>query len=230
MFGDFIQSLSVINENFYLTGKKGNLYISDGYGGDVFRNGVQNTYNDTYPVIIKQNYINNYQIYNNEQININLNAWRNNPRLYNQNWYHTYTQTYNIQWGKHKWITTNKDEKWKDKILINTTDYRWPNYLDFKLLNKDIKNVLYISSDIKQYEKFVQKTGLNIPYIIVSTFEEICIMISSCKLFIGSLSGPLAIANAVHINRVIGLSNNADANLNIELDKIWPTNVKYNIT
>ena len=50
MFGDFIQSLSVINETFYNTGRKGLLYISDGYGGDPFRNGLQNTY----PVIIKQ--------------------------------------------------------------------------------------------------------------------------------------------------------------------------------
>ena len=50
--GDFIQSLSVICENYYKTGSKGILYINE--KEEKFRNGLLKTYNDIYPIIIKQ--------------------------------------------------------------------------------------------------------------------------------------------------------------------------------
>ena len=48
--GDFINQLSVINENYIKTGRKGVLYI--GYTGDSFSNKVIGTYKDTYNIII----------------------------------------------------------------------------------------------------------------------------------------------------------------------------------
>ena len=219
MFGDFIHGLSVINEHFYNTGRKGLLYIADGYGGDVFRNGLQNTYEDTYPVIIKQNYIQDYKIYNNEQFDINLNDWRKNPLLWNQNLYHSYKQIYNIEWGKHKWLTVPIDDKWSDTIFINTTDYRWPEQLDFQsIYSKYNDKLVFISADSKQYEHFITKTGLTIPYIQINTFTELCTMISSCKLFIAALSAPLSVAHAIQCDRIIGNSNQCiNFNLNFEL-------------
>jgi hypothetical protein len=70
MLGDFIYSLSIIKEKYIQTGKKGILYISE--KGDHFRNGLINTYNDTYDIIVKQDYIEKYEIYNNQPINIDL--------------------------------------------------------------------------------------------------------------------------------------------------------------
>ena len=140
---DFIQSLSVINEKFYETGRKGILYIANGnvdcnsFTGDIFRNGVENTYNDTYEIIMKQNYIKDYQLYNNQSIEINLNEWRSNPNLYKKNWYHIYKEIYNVEWGKHKWLNNiDLDDKWKDIILINNTSYRWTS-LNFKQLETE---------------------------------------------------------------------------------------------
>ena len=43
--GDFIYQLSVINENFLTTGKKGILYISD--KPEAFAHGLQKAYEDT---------------------------------------------------------------------------------------------------------------------------------------------------------------------------------------
>lgn len=228
MFGDFIQSLSVINEMFYITGRKGILYVSD--MGDSFRNGVENTYKDTYPVLINQKYIHDYKIYSNELVDINLIDWRYNPNLYEQNWYNTYKQTYNVEWGKHKWINVPIDEAWINKVIINTTDYRWAYNIDFQLLfSKYGNDLIYISADESQYQHFVNMTGLNIQFYKFTTFIELCTIITSCKLFVGSLSAPLTIANAVHISRICGYGrNSAEINFNNELDLIWD-NFRYTV-
>jgi hypothetical protein len=226
MFGDFIQSLSVINEQFYETGKKGILYISE--RGDVFRNGLKNTYNDTYGLMINQKYIKAYKIHNNESYDIDLTIWRDCPNLYKVNWYNLYKETYKVEWGKHPWIYVAYDEKWKDVILINTTDYRWTNNIDFQLLQtKYPGKLMYISSDINQYNIFTYKSKINIPFYKFNNFFDLCSAIKSCKLFIGSLSAPLTIAHAVHTDRIIGICNiNEDNKLNSDLNFIW-NNVKY---
>lgn len=125
--GDLIHNLSVINENFYKTGRKGILYISD--SNDKFEFDINNTYNDTNSVISSQRYIKTYKIHANEQIDINLNDWRLNPLLFGQNFCNTYSQTYNIEWGKHQWITFPLiNYALKDKILINTSISRFKKY------------------------------------------------------------------------------------------------------
>jgi hypothetical protein len=80
MFGDFIQSLSVICEKFYQTGRKGILYLSN--YGDKFRNSLDATYQDTYTVITSQPYIYSYSIYQSEKFNFNLTKWRENKLIY----------------------------------------------------------------------------------------------------------------------------------------------------
>ena len=236
-FGDFIQQLSVINEKFYETGRKGILYISEGglnkdavdYG-DKFLNGLENTYNDTYSVIKNQIYIYDYKIYNNELYDINLNEWRSNSNLYNQNWYYTYKQTYNIEWGKHQWINTDINSLFEERIIINTTHYRWCDNIDFnKLYSLYGNKLLYISNDINQYRYFTEKTSLNIEYYKMDSFYDLCLCINSCKLFIGSQSAPLALANALHKERICGLHNcNIEKNLMLNLYVVFD-NIKYEI-
>jgi hypothetical protein len=228
MFGDFIQSLSVICENFYKTGRRGILYISD--RGHFFRNGLVNTYNDMYSVLINQKYIQDFKIYNNEPYDIDLTIWRNNPNLYNQNWYHTYKQTYNVEWGKMTWLDVPKHDIWKDKIIINTTNNRFPSNIDFTLLKKLYPNdLLFISSNKNEHDFFEKNVQFSIEYYEFTNFLELITIIKSCKLFIGSLSGPLAIAHSLHKQRICGLLYGClDNNLNLELDKYLP-NIRYQI-
>lgn len=231
MFGDFIQSLSVINEKFYETGRKGILYIINGevnsFSGDRFRNGVESTYNDTYEIIKNQPYIKDYQLYNNQEFEINLNRWRDNPNLFQKSWYDNYKETYQIEWGTHRWLNNiTNDDKWKDTILINTTNYRWPIFLDFKKLEteeykKDSTKLLFITSSEEEYHIFLERTNLQCELYKFVDFNDLCIAIHSCKLFVGSLSGPLAVANALYKDRICGLSNLIDDRLNL-LNDIWP--------
>jgi len=235
MFGDFIQSLSVICEKFYETGRKGILYLSN--YGDELRNGLESTYKDTYDIITSQQYIYSYSIYTNEKFDFNLTKWRDDPTICtnsfvinNKNWYDVYKSRYNVEWGKHKWLVVNNDEIWKNRIVINTTTYRWPTNIDFqKLYERFGQDLLFISATPNEYEHFIEKTGLQIEYRQIETFYELCAIISSCKLFVGSLSAPLAVAHATFTDRIIGGgSNKFEIRLNSRLDEIW-NNVYYNI-
>jgi len=228
MFGDFIHLLSVICEKYNETGRKGILYISN--RGDCFRNGIENTYKDVYPVIMDQKYIQDFKIYNNEPFEIDLTEWRNNPNLFSQNLYNTYKQTYNVQWGKTPWIVAPYDEKWKDKVIINTTSHRWMHNIEFiKLTSIYPYDLVFISSDNEQYTFFTNKTGIIIDHHKFDTFLELITIINSCKLFVGSLSAPLSIAHALHKKRICGLPKcHFDSCMNAELDQVLP-NITYTI-
>ena len=236
MLGDFIYSLSVINEKYLETGKKGILYISE--KGDTFRFGLENTYNDTYNIIKSQEYIEDYLIYNHVNIDIDLTIWRENKEVNYKNWYIKFSETYQVSWGKHRWISVNgksvngksvngksvngksvngksvngksvngksvngksvKEINLTNKVLINTTNYRWPCHLDFQKVFELYQNdLVFIGSDKNQFNIFKEKTGIHIEYYKPDNFYDLCIAINSCKLFIGSQSALLHIAFALH--------------------------------
>jgi hypothetical protein len=226
LLGDFIQSLSVVCEYFYVTGRKGIILLSD--KGDKFRNGLENTYKDTYTTIKKQKYIYDYTLFTGEKYDVDLTIWRNIVEIPGENWHYKFSTLYGINWGKHTWMEVEKDPKWSNKVLVNTTSYRWP-LLDFQTLYHTYKDdLLYISSDIAQYNIFCEKTNLQLDYYNITDFEELCCAISSCKLFVGNLSSPLSIAHSLDVKRVCGLFGGWDDPLNTDLDKIWP-NLRYSV-
>ena len=234
MFGDFIQSLSVVNENFYKTGRKGNIYLSN--RGDSFRFGLENTYKDTYDTLVKQKYINNYSIYNNNNIDIDLTIWRDDffTVLDNNtpcNWNHIYNKKYDVAWGTHTWLETPIEDKYKNTVFINTTSYRWGSNINFNALYEKYGiDIIFIGSDMNQYNEFINKTQIKIPFYLCNTFTEMCILINSCKLFVGGLSGPLTIAHACNKDRMISLQDNSpyDNKVNREFNNIW-NNVYYTV-
>jgi len=229
LLGDFIQALSVVCEKHYDTGRKGIVCLSS-EKGDPFRFGLENTYKDTYKLLSAQSYIKSYKIHSGEPYDVDLTIWRTTPGFFNSppNWYHTYSNTYNVQWGKHPWIRIERDNKWNNRILVNTTNYRWPN-LDFQLLYKIFgDSLLFISADAEQYTHFCNTTNLSIEYQQITDFDELCCAIGSCGLFVGALSAPLAIAHAVNVPRIIGLNGGWDDQLNVDFRTIWK-NVGYHV-
>ncbi len=205
--GDFIHGLGVIYEYFLLYGRKGNLFISNDSNnidnpdvGDSFSCGRKNTYNDTYSTIIDQEYINEYSLFLDQRIDINLNKWRYN--IAGKTFFDIYKRTYNIDWGRKKWLFCKKDSMYSDKVIINTTNYRFPS-IDFQNLYREYSKLLiFISPDEKQYSYFKNTTGLEIEYYKPVNFEDMCTIINSCKLFIGSYSAPYAIAVSLDVPRI----------------------------
>jgi hypothetical protein len=140
----------------------------------------------------------------NQKIDVDLNSWRdyfvlNSREKYNE----LYSRIYHINWGVTKWLFINKEIKFSNRILINTTALRYPYDIDFKSLYDEYGNLLlYIAHNKSEYEYFQSKTGLDIEYYAPRDFSELCIIINSCKLFIGSYSAPLAIAAALDVKRI----------------------------
>lgn len=204
LLGDFIHQLSVINENYIKTNKKGILYISN--VGDTFRNGIEKTYNDLYEIVTSQEYIESFTIYNNEKYDVNLTEWRNDVWT-TDNLSSSFKKNYNIEWGKHKWLNNiPKLNEWTDKIIINTVNYRFPPEEFFEPLKQiDLTNYVFISIYKEEYEFFTQKTNLNVEYYCPNSLLELSIILNSCQKVIGSLSAVLSIASGLHINCVYGV-------------------------
>ena len=214
-FGDFFHSLSVINEKYYETGRKGMLYISESNGSDTFTFGLTKAFEDTLEIIQAQPYIYSYTIYNAEKgdtFDINLNDWRGSSQLFVNNWSYIYGSTYNINWAKHPWIRVPfpKDPIWENKVIINTTSYRFPANMNYEeLYQTHGENLVFISMEKEHYDNFITRTNLSIiPCHILTSLNELCVILISCKLFIGCPSGPLAVAFAIQNPCCIALSTN----------------------
>jgi hypothetical protein len=221
--GDFILQLSIINENYKNTGKKGNLYMTEQKEGFLY--GIVNTFNDIKDIIRSQEYINIFKIHEGEHTNINLSNWRHNGLLYRKNFYHIFKDQYNVEFGKHKWLNVEYDEKWKDKILVNHSSRRIESSLNFKRLEETYKdNMIFIANDDNDYILFKNRYNVNIEQYKPASFKDLCVAINSCKLLIGGLSSPLCISMALHHKTLISISNNLASADNVNADKfneIW---------
>jgi hypothetical protein len=203
LLGDFIHQLSIVNEIFIETGRKGNLYISN-IVGDRFRFGVEKAYQDTYQMIHEQNYINEYKIYSSEKININLSQWRHSHLLYRTNWQNVFKFMYGVEWGNNPWLILPKNDIWKDKIIINYTLIRKIDSINIEELYKKYgKKIIFMGFNIDGYEDLKQK-NIFIDYYSPNSLYDFAVAINSCELFIGGLSSPLAFAFALHKTTMIG--------------------------
>lgn len=218
LLGDFIHQLSVVNEKYLETGRKGCLYIAN--IGDKFRLGLETAYSDTYNIIIKQKYIHSYKIYTGESIDINLSTWRNSSLLYRVTWKDIFSNQYSVKWGESPWLSGfDLQDKYKNTVIISYSANRPIKDITNSLLKELKSEILFIGQSINEYTDFVTKFKIDIPYIIVKNLEEMVLIILSCKLFIGNLSSPLTFALAGHKNCIAQLIGKIDdvhmRNLNI---------------
>ena len=210
LLGDFIMQLSVICENFYKTGQKGVLTMTNVIP---FRKGLDATYNDIRSIVKSQPYIQDFTIEPASSCDVYLSSWRESELVYKVNWHELLLHEYGTHMGKHKWIHTEKHAEWNSKVFIHITPYRFPINLDYSAIVKEhgIENIVFLSTEENDYTFFVDKTGIHIPCIYMQPiFEKLCIAIHSCKLFIGALSMPLTIAQACQVPHIIGLSGGRD--------------------
>lgn len=233
LFGDFIHQLSVVNEKFLETGRKGIIYLHD--CGHTFKNGIEGTFNDTYDVISKQPYVKEYRIYNNEPIDICLSTWRNN--MSNNSWHDIFKKTYGVDWGTHIWLhLPDADEKWKNKIIINRPTYKFMVGFSVETAHKLQEfakeigvDIVFLSYNINDYNEFKNAFKLEMEYYCPTSFLDMCMAIKSCFFFIGALSAPLTIAHACRTNRMVLAYGTDDADLHErKMVNIWD-NVYFDI-
>ena len=113
--GDLIHILYVIKAMFFITGKRGNLYIAPGF----FTRDFNETYHDVKNFITSQIYINRFEMLTeNIKIDIDLNRWRYTSPI--NNWILLLSQTYNVPVMETQWIKWDVvDTKYQNIIIIN---------------------------------------------------------------------------------------------------------------
>jgi GR25 family glycosyltransferase involved in LPS biosynthesis/tetratricopeptide (TPR) repeat protein len=207
--GDFIHQLSVIQENYIKTGKKGILYISN--TGDHFALGLERAYADIKSLILSQEYIYEFKIHNGEQCDINLSDWRYNKLIFHTHWHNLFKSQYDVEWGTHPWLAANNTKpEFNETILFHCSLNRFPETIDFLKLFEQygIQNIKFITQDPLEHMKFLDRTGIELDVYNPTSLEDFVDTVGSCKLFIGCLSSPLTYALALHKESIILLPNN----------------------
>jgi len=203
LLGDFIHQLSVVYEKSMMTGRKARLYISETVG-DKFRLGIEYTYKDIFPVISKLPYIESFELYKGQQVDINLSSWRDDSNLYSKSWQQIFS-IYGVRWGSHPWIynCTIKPE-FENIIFMSTSSTRFNSEINWKefIDNHPYPVVFLDNQNTTNYNHFTSTTGINIPCYVAVDFSDLVNCIYSCKKFIGTLSMPLAVADAMKKDRI----------------------------
>jgi len=199
-FGDFIHSLSVVNEKHKQTNQKGIIYLSN--KGDHFAYGLETTYQDTKEILLSQEYIDSYQIHNGEEYDIDLTEWRNCDYI-SRSYPYTMNHYYSIEWGKHPWIrNVSHNTEWADNTVIYTVHYRFPHSIQWARFIKE--KIVFVSFSKKDYNDFCQWTNIHPPYYKPESLMEFCMILHSCHRFVSCYSGILALAFSMHVPCVIG--------------------------
>lgn len=197
--GDFIHQLSVVYEKFLETGRPGILYVGEqNVGGDTFERGVQATINDISPILKTLPYIHSIEEYTGQKHEVNLSWWRFRTNLYGIPWKTIFGETYNVKWGSHAWLTSDIRPDLADVTLISTTPRRWVKTIRWdKFIPTLSGRVMFLRIVDSDYDDFCERSGTKLPCVDARTFTELVTAIHSCRTFVGTLSMPLAVADAL---------------------------------
>lgn len=202
--GDFVHQLSVVLEMYLRTGSKGALYVGEtNVGGDPFSRGLAATIADMSPYLLTLPYIHSVEVYTGQPVDIALSKWRQTPGLFSKSWHQIYGDTYGVPWGAHPWFTAARTPDLADVVLVNTSPMRWTDEVNWSvLLAKYPGTPMFLQTSPSDYQHFCERTGLRLPVVDGSSFSNIVSAVQSCRIFIGTLSMPLAVADALKKDRV----------------------------
>jgi hypothetical protein len=204
--GDFIHSLVVCKFNWEFFGYKADLYISNDAGH--FEKGLEFTYNDLKPILEKQEWLNSFNIYNGEIIDVNLTRFRQSRFLYTTNWIEIYFKEFfddMMPPNEYSWIELEKDETLSDTLVINRSMKPMSEKTKgvYQGVLNEFEKKVFICFDESQYQTFPLKDQCEM--LKVNSLYEFFAKINGSKLFIGNQSGPMSWATAMNIRRGIEL-------------------------
>lgn len=207
--GDFFHTMYVPHVQYLKTGKKGIIYITDDpkYEGDKFTMGVERTYKDTYPLIIQQEYVADYRILDQtseSELNqdttqpyINLNIWRRSTMQCE--WNMLMAIIYKLELVSVPLFHFESNPQYKDNIVIHRSKkaQRHVGGFPYELILRSNNNCVFITCDESEYDAFIltYRNGTNgIKLKLCADLMELARIISSCRIFVGNQSAPLALA------------------------------------
>jgi hypothetical protein len=201
LLGDTLHQLSIVNEMYLKTGRKGIVYLSNTLG-DVFNNDLTTTLADVGPILKTQPYIESLQIHDGQSIDVNLSAWRTTTRSHEKSWQQIFGEAYNVTWSSTPWISTVPNLQYRDTVFLSVGVKRYNWVVRYQELCDRIPNLVFLATSHAMYDVFVERTGVRMPYLICPTFSDLALVIMACKGIIANLSMPLALADAMWKPRI----------------------------
>ena len=207
--GDIINSLPVIKE--LSKTKKCFLYIQKNKKipehvvsknhpfGDVYLS--EKAINKMLPLLQSQKFIEKVEIYNNQEVNIDLNFFRELPINFNIDsvrWYSHLTGKFPDL--SNNYIEVPNHEKFKNYIVIMRSLRRQNKFIDYSFLSS-YKNLVFVGLK-NEFENLKTKIN-NLEYYDSKDFLELASIIKNARIFIGNLSFGYALAEAIKVPRLL---------------------------
>ena len=161
-----------------------------------------NSYNKLLPLLKKQSYLTEINIFKEEFIDVDLDYFRELPINFNIDsvrWYSHLTGT-NPDLSEPYIINIDENNKFKNCIILMRSLRRQNEHLNFNFLEK-YQNLLFIGLN----DEFLnlKKQVKNLEFYDCKNFLEMAQIIKSCKLFIGNLSFGYTIAEGLKKPRLL---------------------------
>jgi len=205
--GDLIYALPVIKElakdhvcRFYIQANKkmpveyhkhpaGNVYIDD------------RMLNLFLPLMKEQKFIHKVEKYNNQEIDINFDIFRELPVNINFNSPRWYFQITGIQVDlTDPYLDVKPHDEIKNKIIIHRTFRHRNQFINYKFLQK-YKDLIFIG--IKDEYEDLKKDIKNLDFYNCKDYLDMARVIKSCKFFIGNQSVAYPMAEALKVPRIL---------------------------
>ena len=206
--GDFISSLVVPAYYFQTTGRKTNLYICEFY--DRFTTSLERTYEELKPILLSQEYINSFEIFDHTKhaLDHNLNDFRTNNLVCTRPFWAVFLHTI---FKDEPTITKNfstikwrKDESYSDYLVVDRKDmFDFNDFIRDQYLHifSQFDKKVFVTFDKKQYDLFPLKDHLELK--LVDTLDEQLAIINGSKMNLLNCSAALCMATALNAPRII---------------------------
>ena len=162
---------------------------------------TENSVNKILPLLKKQDYIKNVNIFNNQKIDINLNFFRELPINFNIDSVRWYFHITGVHADLNKpYLHNIENHAVKDKIIIIRTNRRKNYLINYNFLN-NYDNTLFLGLEDEYNE--LKKEIQNLIFYECKDFLEMAQIIQSSKIFIGNLSFGYTLAEALKKPRLL---------------------------
>lgn len=210
--GDLLHSLVLPRYIFENMNMVSNIHIAE--INDVFATSLQQTYEEVKPIIENQKFCKSFQILDTakypdwQKTFINTQNFRKSPWLYKTTWsqliLNSCLKSQPQIPNDYKVLDLPSSSKYSNALMINRKDGSHDRTDFTKKVYKDIISQFdekyFLCFDYKQYENFFYKDLVE-PLVIPDLYDYM-VAINSCKLFLGSQSGPLSMASVLNVDRV----------------------------
>lgn len=217
--GDLISFLAGIQQMHKETGKKGIVYqrlnmVGVGYADAIHPYSNQEgepvamtkeVFDMLVPLLRSQDYIEDYRIYNGEQIDmdfdlIRLERYTGQPNTSLARWYsYVFPQMSSDLSKPHLKIYGKKPN---GKVVINFTQ-RYRNHIICYNFLREYQDKIIFAGIKKERDLFCEQWGLDIPLLQVNDFLELARIINNSLFFLGNASMCFQIAEALKVPRIL---------------------------